>query len=437
MISKIKEKRFIKQTLTENGITLIALVVTIVVLLILASVSITVVFGDNGILQLAKEAGDKTNEAVKSDLQGIQNLTTDLDDIINPPVDISEIKGKVTENTKAVDKYGNKITIPAGFSIVPNETNDVKYTYDKDESGKSTGIPTVQDGIVIKDDIGNEFVWIPVFEETPIYTIYNGQNIGKLYGFEDRELYFSPDACHEPDILTVTDAIENDEEKGIEQLKKVIGITVTDSDKGETESEKILNKWKKQLQDEFDTLILSVNKYNGFYIGRYETGNLKDGEITTATVKKSETQISNTNWYYMYSSSKNISLKNTDSKVKSSVTSSMIWSCQWDAVMNWFLKDKDENTKKYVTDSTEMGNHKSQGTPELKPTGYYQVKNIYDMAGNAYEWTIGSDEQERRIFRGGCFGFSGSERASGFYGSRQPNLKGGEFGTRSTLIINI
>ncbi len=57
-----------------SGITLIALVVTIVVLLILASVSITVVFGDNGILQLAKEAGEKTNEAVKNDISSIGEL---------------------------------------------------------------------------------------------------------------------------------------------------------------------------------------------------------------------------------------------------------------------------------------------------------------------------------------------------------------------------
>ncbi len=62
-----------------SGITLIALVVTIVVLLILASVSITVVFGDNGILQLAKEAGEKTNEAVKND----QDQISDVEGVIN------------------------------------------------------------------------------------------------------------------------------------------------------------------------------------------------------------------------------------------------------------------------------------------------------------------------------------------------------------------
>ena len=56
------------------GITLIALVVTIVVLLILASVSITVVFGENGILEMAKQAGEKTNESVKNDISDIGEL---------------------------------------------------------------------------------------------------------------------------------------------------------------------------------------------------------------------------------------------------------------------------------------------------------------------------------------------------------------------------
>ena len=80
----MKEQKNTKKVQKHNtrrikGITLIALVVTIVVLLILASVSITVVFGDNGILQLAKEAGEKTNEAVKND----QDQISDAEGIIN------------------------------------------------------------------------------------------------------------------------------------------------------------------------------------------------------------------------------------------------------------------------------------------------------------------------------------------------------------------
>ena len=81
----LKEMNFLKdeKDITDKGITLIALVVTIVVLLILASVSITVVFGDNGLIEMAREAGRKTNEAVEKEQGDIANLTNDIKDYVN------------------------------------------------------------------------------------------------------------------------------------------------------------------------------------------------------------------------------------------------------------------------------------------------------------------------------------------------------------------
>ena len=59
---------------SANGITLIALVVTIVVLLILAGVSISALFGDNGIIQKAKDAQNKANESAQKDMEQINGL---------------------------------------------------------------------------------------------------------------------------------------------------------------------------------------------------------------------------------------------------------------------------------------------------------------------------------------------------------------------------
>ncbi len=64
--------------LKNKGITLIALVVTIVVLLILAGVSITAVFGENGIISGAKKAKEKTDEAVKNEISSIGELEDSL-----------------------------------------------------------------------------------------------------------------------------------------------------------------------------------------------------------------------------------------------------------------------------------------------------------------------------------------------------------------------
>ena len=59
---------------SANGITLIALAVTIVVLLILAGVSISALFGDNGIIQKARDAQNKANESAKKDMEQINGL---------------------------------------------------------------------------------------------------------------------------------------------------------------------------------------------------------------------------------------------------------------------------------------------------------------------------------------------------------------------------
>ncbi len=251
-----------------RGITLIALVVTIVVLLILASVSITVVFGDNGILQLAKEAGEKTNEAVQKDKQDVQNLVADIDDIVNPPVDILEIKGKVTENTKAVDKYGNKIIIPAGFEIVPNGTDYVEYNYDTNEEGAPTHIPTVQDGIVIKDD-ENYFVWIPVG------TIKNKPNdergktsditLGR-YTFDITKKWIDSSNCE----------IEGTGEAHL--VQSALNYADICSETGayqELESSKYGNAVAKSLS----TFLTKANMQGGYYLARYEAVKGQDERV--------------------------------------------------------------------------------------------------------------------------------------------------------------
>jgi type II secretory pathway pseudopilin PulG len=174
---KIKNKR---NYLKEKGITLIALVVTIVVLLILAGVSVNALFGNSGIIEKAKEAQNAMDKAKENDKKGINELTNWLDNQVNGTTGGNETGGNTTggddnpstmpkisrligtvvdKNTKAEDAYGNKITIPKGFKILPHGTTagSATYTYSGDN------IPAVQDGIVIENGTdGNQFVWVPV-----------------------------------------------------------------------------------------------------------------------------------------------------------------------------------------------------------------------------------------------------------------------------------
>ena|GEM_PF-917148 len=91
-----KRGKKMKSTLkkTEKGITLVALVVTIVVLLILAGVSINLVLGNNGIIAKAKEAETKSAEASQNDLKGMNALAEEMNNALGekPKVDLSKYK---------------------------------------------------------------------------------------------------------------------------------------------------------------------------------------------------------------------------------------------------------------------------------------------------------------------------------------------------------
>ena len=82
--SKGGDKKIMKTKIKqEKGITLIALVVTIVVLLILAGVSVNALFGNSGIIEKAKEAQNAMNMAKENDEKGINELTNWLDNQVN------------------------------------------------------------------------------------------------------------------------------------------------------------------------------------------------------------------------------------------------------------------------------------------------------------------------------------------------------------------
>ena len=186
-----------KKNLKERGITLIALVVTIVVLLILAGVTINAVFSDSGIIKKAQEAQNKANESVQKDMEQINALENWLNENTgesnnDKEVNISTLVGKeaVTKNTKAVDAYENKITIPKGFKVLAHNptssTGAVTYTYSGDN------IPAVQDGIVIEDKDGNQFVWVPVGEIKNKDNTTNTITLGRYSDFTATSGVYTP-----------------------------------------------------------------------------------------------------------------------------------------------------------------------------------------------------------------------------------------------------
>ena len=131
----------------NKGITLVALVVTIVVVLILAGVSINLVLGNNGIIAKAKDAETKSAEASQNDLKGMNGL-------------VSEMEGALA---------GNGGTGGSGTDTkVPAEATAETAPYFPDNTfTKKEG--TIDTGLVIKDASGNEYVWVVVPRTTAVY----------------------------------------------------------------------------------------------------------------------------------------------------------------------------------------------------------------------------------------------------------------------------
>ena len=378
----------------QKGITLIALVVTIVVLIILATVSILAVFGDNGIIARAQTA------------KGLDKNSKDKEE--NTLDDYTSYVGNYLDGNKEND--GNKDP-ETGWDLdkvnkVTSEDNIVVPVPKGYTASTVSGEQEVSKGFVIKEgnDGGaiegiNEFVWIPVDELTDIYEeernvsqlwsfgYFNGSfvtNVVKVVGNSSspKNMYREPAVI--TDINTDSDCTSGDKYDAVSENLQEAGLSASAT----------ASDFYKQLQNEFGMMVKSVRRYGGFYIGRYETGNLSTSK---AVIQKNNTDIGYQTWYKSYALSKNI-------KANDNVISSLIWGCQWDATLMWMRKSSDENVKKYPTNSTGKGNFSgTQGSKDkMIPTGSnnaYAVNNIYDMVGNAWEWTLEATYANSRAVR--------------------------------------
>ncbi len=382
----------------QKGITLIALVITIIIMLILSTVSINAVLSNQGILKSSQEIERMQNEALEAEKQSTNKAIGEYTNMMdNPPVDPT-----ANWDTRKVDKVLSEDNI-----FVPVPKGYTASTID--------GEKKVSTGFVIKEgtngnakSVINEFVWVPVSNINDIYDKEN--NAGQLWEFSGttstKVAYPSKknSSYREPDV--VTGANEGEEstsgseyDAAIDNLKQA-GMPDTST----------AQNLKEQLQKEFENMIKSVRTYGGFYIGRYETGNLSK---TKAVVQKYNTDIGNQTWYTQYKLSKTIG-------ANSNVTTSMIWGCQWDATLRWMQTSTNERVKNFPTNSAAYGNY-NDNTLEYKesengetktqekassiiPTGSSEItniNNIYDMAGNAWDWTMCAYNGGYRLLRGG------------------------------------
>ena len=424
-----------------HGITLIALVVTIVVLLILAGITISLVFSDNGIIKKAQEAANKTKEAVINEQTQMNEIADYMENMLNgiggsgttpeepegcPAEEFEKWNGTSDEKVNAVqstDTTPIAVPVPKGYT-----------------ASKVTGETTVEDGFVIyegEEEVNdtnkdtaqktrNQFVWVPVANPSEMYgRDENCKKWGKLYKFSSTGI--TPYNWTEEDgVMSITSATSYREPDVVTDYD---GSDATDDSSYFTSTigDMTGEEFKAQLETEFNSMIASVEKYGGFYIGRYETGNLKEAE---AVVIKNNSDINNQTWYTQYNKSKGVA-------ASSNVTTSMIWGCQWDAVMRW-MWNQGGDKKTYTYDSTGKGNYRGTNGNAPIATGSnpsYAVNNIYDMAGNVYDWTIEANLTNLRVSRGGGYGSGASSFPASGRVDCSPTLSNSFYGSRAALYM--
>ena len=385
---KTKNKR---NYLKEKGITLIALVVTIVVLLILAGVSLNAIFSENGIIKRAQDAQNKMDQATQNDLDSINELNNWIDGKINgttgggttggddnpttTTTKISTLVGTVVDkNTKAEDAYGNKITIPKGFKVLAHGTvaGSATYTYSGDT------IPAVQDGIVIENGTdGNQFVWVPVG------TIKNKNNTTNTITLGRYEFDSSTGALKSTTPVQVA---------SVENCTKVVTISRNDEDYQELSSSRegntatdstAQNATARNLEEFISTTLAN----GGYYIARFEAS----GTASKITSKYNQTVLGNITQPNAAKAAREMygEIKENNKLV---YASDLVNSYAWDTTIIFI--------QTYSTE-TDASSYASQNkSTSFANTGINLDKycNIWDMSGNAIEWTteystrsVGSD----------------------------------------------
>ncbi len=427
----------------NNGVTLIVLAVTIVILTILSGVAINQALGDGGLINKTKD--EKNTSRIKLINEAIQSYN--LENKLGPTAeDIAEVllrKNLINEDEKAEIDQTDRLTIGNETILVKKRTKvDEKAKYNSTIDGRSPHsynpiIPegytpinagsatwgdgttnparnSVDHGLVIKDDAGNEWVWIPV-EASVLSSMYVTSNDGialagdvgattKLYTNSttigktgDTKIISrsTPNATYyldyrEPDLIVGSDGASYDKNEAY--YKTILGY---DTPKAMAEV----------FIRDYANMITSIKKYGGFYIGRYELSN--------AGIQKGKDTLTNMDWYNLYK-------KCTTLNASNNVESKMIWGIQWDLTCD-FISKKGE--QKSITDSREWGNYiDSEGDAAVmdgttqkygskQVTGYseyWKANNIYDLAGNCCEWTQEASAALFRVDRGGYYSNKGA-----------------------------
>ena len=319
-----------------------------------------------------------------------------------------------------VDSSGDKVPVPNGYvgSKVSGENEiDTGYViYEGEDEVNDSNVEEAQ-------KTRNQYVWIPVPDASTMYgTDANGKKWGKLYEFttstganidsvtgakplnwseSDGVMKVGKSQYREPDIIPM-------------ERSKNSAYDMDSTIKTTKVNEKTTHQFIIQLEQEFNNMIKSVEMYGGFYVGRYETGDLNQ---KVAKVTRENNNIANQNWYTIYNKSKTLKGNNKN------IETGMIWGNQWDRTLNYIIESGNKTKEDLCNSPTSWGNYKNSvfeyinnnGSLSIKnkgdniriPTGsteFTKACNIYDLLGNVREFTMtATNSFSRTMLGGGCY----------------------------------
>jgi len=452
----------------KKGITLIALVVTVVVLIILAGVSINAVIGDDGIIKKAQNSANLTKEAeVKEAINRtilefyLTNDYETLEDFLNAKVS----EGKIDSVTKNAD---GTLTVKKGeYSVtVENKTNSSGGSSSGGNTGEETQTPEIKIGeakVVANSDgtgsaiteaasvyLGNTLYitfshsitgGTTVVDKTIPYAVtqngtytftVTGTVNGKSYTknvsvtvnqfkdayeymqtntkvtYSDGEVWIPEGFRISTDSASTVQGGVVIEDKDGNQFVWVPVDTIADYKRTAYANQNI-SSFSETLPEDEKT---SVERYKGFYIGRYEAGDKESTGTTKATFRTSSgadnavTIKADQVPYNFVTRTQAVSLAEGFAtkqgyKAKTKLVSSYAWDTTIafieKTVNNYGSSSSQGNysdtsvTYKDITDESKPEKTKAENSSLLVATGQTTpVCNIYDMGGNLYEWTTES-----------------------------------------------
>ena len=375
----------------EKGITLVALVVTIIVLIILAGVTLNIVLDQDGIINKAQQATGDYDNAQKAE----QELLGEIEGYIEyagktAPIPEGYTKSQITTEDDVVE--GVVIyEIPEGATV--------NWTDNEDENGNNQSTIILPGETEVKNlqENVNQYVWIPVddinsmvmcksnTEDSVCNLVYDEikdtltckthldtatELVGRLYSssivntgnkiysyamdFTKRDQTYDESSYHEPNTVS-SDASNS--------------LTID------------------ELKSDFTAMAKSVAKNGGFYISRYEIGekgeSKKGQQVLTAASSNGSNYLGGNKWYGLYNATRN-----------ESSHKHMIWGCQYDQAIEFIGKE------------AQIGHSDRNLTKDHALSGQNEfdfMKNIYDLEGNHYEWTVEANSTIGRTYRGSLY----------------------------------